>query len=111
MRRPLEPKWQFTINVRGYLTFDCRGLGWHNHLAKRWTARQQILRPDADHTDLYLLARTEHWSMLPELVAIITMLANALRSPPLPNPRVHHGVANSLSRALHLEDYWSVGTK
>lgn len=96
--------------VRGYLTFDWRGLGWHNHLAKRWTARQQILRPDADRTDLYLPARTEHWSMLPEAVAIITVLADACSSPPLTNAHVHHDVANSLSRALRLDEYWSIGT-
>lgn len=56
-------------DVRGHLTFQWRGLGWHSHLAKRWTARQQIVRPDADQKDLYFLARTEHWSMLPEAAA------------------------------------------
>lgn len=89
--------------VRECLTNDWRGLGWHTHLAKRWEARQQILRPDTAGTDRYVLARTEHWSMLPEAVAIITVLAN------------HHDaltdqrhLTRSLSRALHLDGYCSI---
>jgi hypothetical protein len=93
-------------HVRECLTNDWRGLGWHTHLAKRWEARQQILRPDTAGKDRYLLARTEHWSMLPEAVAVITVLANH-----------HHDtltgqrhLTRSLSRALHLDSYWSTGT-
>jgi hypothetical protein len=96
--------------IHGYLTFEWRGLGWHSHLAKRWTARQQILRPDADHKDLYVLARTEHWSMLPETTAIITALANFSPGTPFPDAHTHHGLARSLSGALHLDRYWSIGT-
>ena len=78
----------------------------HTNLAKRWEARQQILRPDTAGKDRYLLARTEHWSMLPEAAAIISVLANH-----------HHDaltgqrhLTRSLSRALHLDRYWSTGT-
>jgi TniQ len=92
--------------VREWLTNDWRGLGWHTHLAKRWEARQQVLRPDTPGKDRYLLARTEHWSMLPEAVAFITVLAN------------HHHDAltgqrhliRSLSRALRLDSYRSTET-
>ena len=81
----------------------------HAHLAKRWEARQQILRPDTAGKDRYLLARTEHWSMLPEAAAIITVMANH---------HYHHHDAltgqrhltRSLSRALHLDSYGSTGT-
>jgi len=96
--------------VHGYLTFEWHGLGWHSHLAKRWTARQQILQPNADHKDLYVLARTEHWSMLPEATAIIMALANFSPSTPFPDAHIHHDLARSLSGALHLDHYWSSGT-
>jgi len=93
-------------DVRECLTNDWRGLGWHTHLAKRWEAWQQILRPDTAGKDRYFLARTEHWSMLPEAAAIISVLANH-----------HHDaltgqrhLTRSLSRALHLDSYWSTGT-
>ncbi len=93
-------------DVRECLTNDWRGLGWHTHLAQRWEARQQILRPDTAGKDRYLLARTEHWSMLPEAVAVITVLANHHHDA-LPGQR---HLTRSLSRALHLDSYWSTGT-
>jgi hypothetical protein len=97
-------------DIREYLTHDWRGLGWHTHLTSRWTTRQQILRPDTTPKDLYLLARTEHWSMLPETAAIITVLANYPRGTPHPTVKDHRHLARTLSRALHLENYWSIGT-
>ena len=93
--------------VRECLTNDWRGLGWHTHLAKRWEARQQILRPDTPGKDRYLLARTEHWSMLPEAAAVITVLANDYYhaiAPTITGPR---HLTRALSRALKLESYWS----
>lgn len=91
-------------DVREHLTFGWRGLRWHSQLAKRWTARQQILRPEADQKDLFVLARTEHWSMLPEAAAIIGVLAKS-RQPGIIQAIDHqHPLDESLSRALHLSD-------
>ena len=95
--------------VRECLTNDWRGLGWHTHLAKRWEARQQILRPDTPGKDRYLLARTEHWSMLPEAAAVITVLANDYH-PVAPTTTSQLHLARSLSRALLLDSYSSTGT-
>ena len=95
--------------VRECLTHDWRGLSWHTHLAKRWEARQQILRPDMPRKDRYLLARTEHWSMLPEAAAVITVLANDYH-PVAPTTTSQLHLARSLSRALLLDSYSSTGT-
>lgn len=93
--------------VRECLTNDWRGLGWHTHIAKRWEARQQILRPDTPGKDRYLLARTEHWSMLPEAAAVITVLANDYQHATEPTITSRRHLTRSLSHALKLESYWS----
>lgn len=89
-------------DVREHLTFGWRGLRWHNQLTKRWMLRQQILRPEADQKDLFVLARTEHWSMLPEAAAIIAVLANSRQPDTVHAIYYQHPLGEPLRRALHL---------
>lgn len=95
-------------DVRGHLTFQWRGLGWHTQLTKRWIIRQQILRPDADQKYLYTLARTEHWSMLPETAAIISVLADSRQPVAVQTIYSQRLLAESLNRALHLDNRWPI---
>ncbi len=95
-------------DVRGHLTFQWRGLGWHTQLTKRWIIRQQILRPDADQKYLYALARTEHWSMLPETAAIISVLADSRQPAAVQTIHSQRLLTESLSHALHLDNHWPV---
>ena len=90
----------------------------HQRLARAWLAhppRETVGGAAADpparyaRKDRYLLARTEHWSMLPEAVAVITVLANDITTPPHQMTSQRH-LTRSLSRALHLDSYWSTGT-
>ena len=77
--------------VRECLTNDWRGLA-GTPTSRDGEARQQILPPDTPVKDRYLLARTEHWSMLPEAAAVITVPANDY----------HHATATTMTSQSHL---------
>jgi hypothetical protein len=85
--------------VRDYMTNDWRGTRWHRLLVQRWSARQHRMHPAAHPDDEFVRSHTEHWSMLPETVTVVGLLARS-RSP-LPT-------ADDISRALGLDDYWSI---
>ncbi len=87
--------------IHRYLTDEWRGHGWHRFLTRRWTYRQLQMHPTAHPNDIFVQAHTHHWSMLPETVALIQILA---RTPPHSSdlPTV-----NDISDALDLAEYWT----
>ena len=88
--------------IRDYITDDWRGQGWHNHLTRRWTARQRLMHPTAHTAAEFVRSRTHHWSMLPETVALTRITARA------DHPSHHRPpTAADLSNALKLADYWT----
>jgi hypothetical protein len=87
--------------IREYLTDDWRGQGWHRQLVRRWTHRQHLEDPAANANDVFVRAHTQHWSMLPESVALtgVTTRTGA-RGISMPT-------ATDLSNALALAPYWA----
>jgi hypothetical protein len=88
--------------VHNYLTNDWRGTRWHRFLAQRWTDRQHRMHPAAHPHDEFVRSHTHHWSMLPETVTIVGLLARS-RSPLL--------TAGDISQALGLDHYWSTNDR
>lgn len=80
--------------VHQHMTNDWRGTRWHRQLVQRWSARQHRMHPAAHPHDEFVRSHTHHWSMLPETVAIIGLLARS-REPLL--------AAEDLSFALALD--------
>jgi len=68
--------------VHHYMTGDWRGTQWHRLLVQRWSARQHRMHPAAPPHDEFVRSHTHHWSMLPETVAVVGLLARA-PNPPL----------------------------
>jgi hypothetical protein len=85
--------------VHHYMTDDWRGTRWHRLLVQRWSARQHRMHPAAPPHDEFVRSHTHHWSMLPETVAVVGLLART------PNPPL---TPADLGHALRLDDYRSV---
>ena len=82
--------------IHDYLTNDWRGTDWHRTLVRRWTDRQHRMHTTATPRDEFVRSHTQHWSMLPETLDLISDLAR------------HHrelSTATDVSRALDLEHY------
>lgn len=93
-------------HLHEYLTNDWRGFGWHRALVRRWTDRQQRVFPAHQNGDEFVRARTHHWSMLPETVALLGLLANPHWAQTLLPQPCHRRLHTAISRVLDLDDYW-----
>ncbi|ACV78905.1 TniQ family protein [Nakamurella multipartita] len=84
--------------IHHYLTDDWRGTRWHRLLAQRWLFRQRMMFTAAHPNDEFVRTHTHHWSMLPEVTALVWSLANSSCAV---------SSAEGISRALRLEEYGS----
>ena len=94
-------------HLHEYLTNDWRGFGWHRALVRRWTNRQQEVFGAQNNGDEFVRARTHHWSMLPETVALLGLLANPHWAWTLLPQPCHQRLHTAISQVLHLDDYWT----
>lgn len=94
-------------HLHEYLTNDWRGFGWHRALVRRWTDRQQrVFGAQRDGAE-FVRARTHHWSMLPETVALLGLFTNPHRAQVLLPQPGHQRLHREISRVLGLDDYWT----
>jgi hypothetical protein len=94
-------------HLHEYLTNEWRGFGWHRVLVRRWTDRQQEVFGAKNNGDEFVRARTHHWSMLPETVALLGLLANPYWARTLLPQPCHQRLHTAISQVLHLDDYWT----
>jgi len=94
-------------HLREYLTNDWRGFGWHRALVRRWTDRQQAVFGALHNGDEFVRARTHHWSLLPETVALLGLFANPHSARILQPQSGHQRLHAAISRVLDLDDYWT----
>jgi len=83
--------------IHGYMTNDWRGTEWHRALVQRWAHRQQQMHPGAHPDDEFVRTHTHHWSMLPETITIVALLARSHDQTP---------TADDISQTLELDRYW-----
>lgn len=87
--------------IRKHLTDDCRGQGWHRHLVQRWIGRQRLQHPESNANDQFVRAHTQHWSMLPESIALVRLFMQISRSDATPLDTC------DIKAALNLHSYWA----